>query len=218
MPYQLQQSNLFKRILKHFQIPIQQLQKMIFTKTKIEGAYLLDVKQIQDDRGFFGRSYCKTEFEENGLATTLVQVNVSSNVKKGTLRGLHMQIKPAEEAKLVRCTKGAIFDVLVDLRPQSKTFLQWFGTELTAESFKMLYVPEGCAHGYLTLLDHTDVMYQVSEFYTPSAERGFQWNDPSFAIEWPIDPIVISPKDQAHPLFNAEQWLVETSKFVVPAT
>lgn len=190
---------------------------MIFTKTKIEGAYLLDVKQIQDERGFFGRSYCKTEFEEHGLNANLVQVNVSSNVKKGTLRGLHMQVKPAEEAKLVRCTRGAIFDVLVDLRPESKTFMQWFGTELTAESFQMLYVPEGCAHGYLTLVDHTDVMYQVSEFYTPSAERGFLWKDPAFAIEWPIAPIVISSKDQAQPLFNKELWLADTASKQVSA-
>lgn len=191
---------------------------MIFTKTKIEGAYLLDVKQIQDERGFFGRSYCKTEFEAKGLNTVVAQVNVSSNVKKGTLRGLHMQIKPAEEAKLVRCTKGAIFDVLVDLRSQSETFMQWYGSELTAESFQMLYVPEGCAHGYLTLKDNTDVMYQVSEFYTPTAERGFQWNDPTFAIKWPIEPVIISTKDQAHPLFNVEQWLAETYKSYIPAS
>ena len=184
---------------------------MIFTKTKIEGAYLLDVKQIQDERGFFGRSFCQTEFEAHGLNTSMMQVNVSSNGKKGTLRGLHMQIKPAEEAKLVRCTKGAIFDVLVDLRPESKTFMQWFGTELTADSFSMLYVPEGCAHGYLTLEDNTDVMYQVTAFYTPTAERGFLWNDPSFAIEWPIEPVIVSSKDQAQPLFNKELWLAETA-------
>lgn len=185
---------------------------MIFTKTKIQGAYILDIKKIKDERGFFGRSFCQTEFEEHGLNSKLVQANVSSNFKKGTLRGLHMQIKPAEESKLVRCTKGAIYDVMVDLRPQSSTFMQWLGVELTAESFQMLYVPEGCAHGYLTLEDDTDVMYQVSEFYTPSAEQGFKWNDPAFAIEWPFAPEVISPKDQVHPLFNIEQWLADTYK------
>lgn len=189
---------------------------MIFTKTKIEGAYLLDVKQIKDERGFFGRSFCQTEFEQHGLNPKVVQVNVSSNFKKGTLRGLHMQVKPAEESKLVRCTKGAIFDVLVDLRPQSSTFMQWYGVELTAESFQMLYVPEGCAHGYLTLVDETDVMYQVSEFYTPAAERGFQWNDPAFAITWPVEPQVISQKDQAQPLFNLEEWLAANSAPVLP--
>lgn len=190
---------------------------MIFMKTKIEGAYLLDIKQIKDERGFFGRSFCKTEFEEHGLNPAMVQVNVSSNDKKGTLRGLHMQVKPAEEAKLVRCTKGSIFDVFVDLRPQSETFLQWFGTELKADGFQLLYVPEGCAHGYLTLEDHTDVMYQVSQFYTPSAEKGFQWNDPSFNIEWPIEPLVVSAKDQAHPLFDVEQWLEQTSNISIPS-
>lgn len=190
---------------------------MIFTKTKIEGAYLLDIKQIKDERGFFGRSFCQTEFEEHGLNPKVVQVNVSSNYKLGTLRGLHMQMKPAEESKLVRCTKGSIYDVLVDLRPQSSTFMQWLGVELTADRFQLLYVPEGCAHGYLTLSDETDVMYQVSQFYTPSAEKGFQWNDPAFAIIWPIHPVIVSEKDQAHPLFDMEEWLATCSGTVLPA-
>lgn len=186
---------------------------MIFTETQIKGAYLLDVKQIKDERGFFGRSYCKREFEHLGLNTEVAQVNVSSNKAKGTLRGLHMQVRPFEETKLVRCTKGSIFDVLVDLRPQSETYLHWFGTELKAESFQMLYIPEGCAHGYLTLEDDTDVMYQVSQFYAPEAERGFRWDDLSFSIEWPIEPVVISPKDQAQPLFDAEKWTQSLTQF-----
>lgn len=175
---------------------------MILTETKIKGAYIIDIKQISDDRGFFGRSYCKKEFEQYGLNINVVQANLSSNKIKGTLRGLHMQLAPHAESKLIRCTRGAIFDVLVDLRPQSETFLQWMGVELTADNFRMFYIPEGCAHGYLTLEDNTDVMYQVTAFYAPESERGFQWNDPAFNIQWPLEPVIISAKDLAQPLFN----------------
>ena len=176
---------------------------MVFTQTKLKGAYIIDVKKIEDGRGFFGRSYCKKEFEQSGLNTNLVQVNISFNHKKGTLRGLHMQVAPHEESKLVRCTRGSIYDVILDLRSGSETFLQWIGVSLTAASYRMLYIPEGCAHAYLTLEDDTDVMYQVTEFYTPSAERGYKWNDPAFGIEWPIEPIIISDKDQDQPLYSA---------------
>lgn len=178
---------------------------MIFTTTKFKEAYIIDVKKIEDDRGFFGRSYCEKEFEHYGLNTNLVQVNVSHNYKKATLRGLHKQVAPFEESKLVRCTKGSIYDVIVDLRPTSATYLQWLGIELTAESFRMLYVPEGFAHGYLTLEDNTDVTYQVTQSYTPEAEKGFRWDDPALKIEWPIKPEIISSKDQAHPLIEIAQ-------------
>lgn len=177
---------------------------MTFTETKIKGAYLIDIKKISDDRGFFGRAYCKKEFDRLGITNEVVQVNVSSNNKKGTFRGLHMQVAPAEETKLVRCTRGSIFDVLVDLRPESETFLHWTGVTLNSKEFNMLYVPKGCAHGYLTLEDDTDVMYQVTEYYTPEAERGFRWNDPTFNISWPIEPLVISAKDESQPFFHPD--------------
>jgi len=176
--------------------------KMQFTETAINGAYLVDIKKIEDERGFFGRTFCSKEFEEMGLKGNMLQTNMSSNPIKGTLRGLHMQLQPFSECKLVRCTRGSIFDVLVDLRPESETYLDWFGVELTATSGRMLYIPEGCAHGYITLEPDTDVMYQVSQRYAPQAERGFLWNDPAFNIQWPIAPELISVKDQSHPVFN----------------
>lgn len=176
---------------------------MLFTETKLKGAYIIDVKRLEDERGFFGRSYCQREFEALGLNTNVVQTNVSYNKKKGTLRGMHMQLAPHEETKLVRCTHGAIYDVIVDLRPDSPTFKQWVGVELTADSYRMLYVPEGFAHGFITLEDNTDVTYQVTQFYTPGAERGYRWDDPAFNIQWPIEPVVISEKDRAHAPFEA---------------
>lgn len=175
---------------------------MFFTETKLKGAYIINIKKIEDDRGFFGRNFCAQEFEQYGLNNQVVQANVSFNKVKGTLRGLHMQVAPHEECKLVRCTRGAIYDVILDLREGSETFLQWIGVELTAQSYRMLYVPGGCAHGYLTLEDETDVMYQVTEFYTPTAERGYRWDDPSFQIQWPIQPVVISEKDRNQPLYK----------------
>lgn len=175
---------------------------MIFTETKLKGAYIIDVKRLEDERGFFGRSFCQSEFAAFGLNTNVVQANVSHNKKKGTLRGMHMQVLPYGETKLVRCTSGAIYDVIVDLRPDSPTFQQWIGVELTADNFRMLFVPEGFAHGFLTLEDNTDVTYQVTQFYTPIAERGFRWDDPAFAIHWPFPPTLVSPKDQAHSLFE----------------
>ena len=164
---------------------------MIFQETSIIGAYIIDIKRIEDERGFFGRAFCQKEMKEYGLNEAVVQTNLSSNKKRGTLRGLHYQQAPHEESKLVRCTRGSLFDVLVDLRKDSPTYCHWFGIELTADSFKMLYVPEGCAHGFITLEDNTDIMYQVSQFYAPGAEKGLRWNDPAFNIVWPIDPVVI---------------------------
>ena len=175
---------------------------MIFTETKLKGAYIIDVKRLEDERGFFGRSYCENEFAELGLTTGIKQTNVSYNKKKGTLRGMHMQVSPYEETKLVRCTRGAIYDVIIDMREDSETYKQWIGVELTADNYRMLFVPEGFAHGFITLEDNTDVTYQVTQFYTPGSERGIRWNDPAFNIEWPIEPVVISEKDQAHPDFE----------------
>ena len=175
---------------------------MIFTETKLKGAYIIDIKKLEDDRGFFGRAYCQKEFEEYGLNTNLVQANVSFNKKKATLRGMHMQLAPHAETKLVRCTRGAIYDVIVDLRPDSETYKQWIGVELTADNYRMLYVPEGFAHGYITLEDNTDVTYQVTAFYEASAERGHRWDDPAFNIQWPLAPQLISEKDRNHPLLE----------------
>ena len=183
---------------------------MIFTPTKLEGAYLIDLDKREDERGFFARAWCRQEFEEHGLNPALVQCNVSFNKEKGTLRGMHLQVEPHQEAKLVRCTRGAIYDVIIDLRPGSKTFKQWIGAELTAENYRMLYVPEGFAHGYLTLADETETFYQVSEFYTPGAERGLRFDDPVFAIEWPGETRVISEKDSAWPLFADHDVLART--------
>ncbi len=180
---------------------------MLFTETKLKGAYIIDVKRLEDERGFFGRSYCLREFEALGLNTNAVQANVSYNKKKATLRGMHMQLAPHEETKLVRCTRGAIYDVIVDLRPESSTFKQWIGVELTADSYRMLYVPEGFAHGFITLEDNTDVTYQVTQFYTPGAERGYRWDDPAFNIKWPIEPVIISEKDRAHAPFETASVL-----------
>jgi len=181
---------------------------MLFTETKLKGAYIIDVKRLEDERGFFGRSFCQREFEALGLNTNAVQTNISHNKAKATLRGMHMQLAPYEETKLVRCTRGAIYDVIVDLRSDSPTFKQWIGVELTADNYRMLYVPEGFAHGYITLEDNTDVTYQVTQFYTPGAERGYRWDDPAFNIQWPIEPVIISEKDRAHAPFEATPSIV----------
>ncbi|WP_187262362.1 dTDP-4-dehydrorhamnose 3,5-epimerase [Pontibacter beigongshangensis] len=177
---------------------------MIFTETKLKGAYIVDIKRIEDERGFFGRAWCQKEFEEMGLSANVVQTNLSSNKKKGTLRGMHFQVTPFAESKLVRCTRGALYDVIIDLRQNSPTYMQWLGVELTADSFRMLYVPENFAHGFLTLEDDTDITYQVTQFYAPGAERGIRFNDPAFNIQWPIEPQIISEKDKAHANFVHE--------------
>jgi dTDP-4-dehydrorhamnose 3,5-epimerase len=177
---------------------------MIFTETKLHKSYILEIKKIEDDRGFFGRSWCRNELEEKGLNSNIAQANTSFSFKKGTLRGMHFQVHPNEETKLIRCVRGAIFDVIIDLRPDSPTFKEWIGVELTADNYKMLYVPEGFAHGFVTLTDNVEVYYNVTAFYTPGAERGIRWNDPQFEIDWPISPVVISDKDQAHPDFTIE--------------
>lgn len=175
---------------------------MKFTETKLKGAYIIEPELITDERGFFARSWCQKEFTERGLNPNLVQCNISFNLKKGTLRGMHYQAKPHEEAKLVRCTRGAIYDVIIDIRPDSPTFKQWVAVELTAENHKMLYIPEGMAHGFQTLVDNTEVFYQMSEFYDPELARGVCWDDPKFQIIWPeVDERVISDKDLSYPAF-----------------
>ena len=174
---------------------------MIFTETNLSGAFLVEINRIEDERGYFGRSFCRKEFMDNGLMSEMVQTNVSFNKTKGTLRGFHYQTSPYEEAKLVRCTRGAIYDVIVDLRRGSPTYLQWFGIQLTEENTKMLYAPEQFAHAFITLEDNTSVNYQVNQFYTPGAEAGIRWNDPAIDIQWPIEPEIISDKDRHWPDF-----------------
>ena len=178
---------------------------MIFTETELRGAYSIELEKREDERGFFARTWCQDEFEAQGLVARIVQANLSFNKKQGTLRGMHYQVAPHAETKLVRCTRGAIYDVIIDLRPDSPSYRQWVGVELTADNYRMLFVPEGFAHGFQMLTDNTDVMYQVSAFYTPGAERGLRYNDPAFGIRWPLEVQVISPKDQHWPDFTPSQ-------------
>jgi len=175
---------------------------MIFDEIGLQGAYVLRLDKIEDKRGFFARSFCRFEFEKLGLRTDIVQCNISFNQQKGTLRGVHFQTHPYEETKLVRCTQGAIYDVIVDLRSSSETFRQWVAVELTAGNRKMLYVPEGVAHGFQTIEDNTEVFYQMSEFYHPESASGIRWNDPAFNIRWPEDEREISEKDRQFPNFQ----------------
>lgn len=175
---------------------------MIFKETKLKGAFEIEIELRKDERGFFGRSWCKHEMEEHGLNGNLAQSNISFSTQKGTLRGMHYQKHPHEETKLIRCTKGAIYDVIVDLRKDSPTYLQWFGIELTENNYKMLYVPEKFAHGFITLQENTEVTYLVTQFYTPGAEGGLRYNDPKLNIQWPGEVTIISEKDNNHPDFN----------------
>ena len=176
---------------------------MKFHDTELPGAYIVEVERLQDDRGFFARTWCATEFQEHGLDVALSQCSISFNKNRGTLRGLHWQKAPHEEAKLVRCTQGAIFDVAVDLRSDSPTYKRWVGVELSAENRKALFIPTGMAHGFQTLVDNTEVLYQISVPYVPGMAAGVRWNDPALAIRWPIrDNIVISPRDAELPLLG----------------
>jgi len=175
---------------------------MIFSDTGLPGAVVIELERIADDRGFFARSWCSREFEERGLNGRLVQCNVSRNRARGTLRGMHYQAAPHEEAKLVRCTMGAVYDVIVDVRPESGTYLRSFGAELTAENHRALYVPEGFAHGFLTLTDESEVFYQMSQFYAPESARGLRWNDPLLTIDWPGPVVVIADRDRLYPDFR----------------
>ena len=173
---------------------------MKFRETKLPGAFVIEPKKIEDERGFFARAWSQTEFEERGLNPRVVQSNLSYSRKKGTLRGLHYQITPYEEARLVRCIRGAILDVMIDLRLDSPTYMQWIGVELTAANRKMLYAPEGFAHGFQTLEDDSEAFYQVSAFYCPEAERGVRWDDPTFGIVWPVAVSCVSEKDRRWPV------------------
>jgi dTDP-4-dehydrorhamnose 3,5-epimerase len=175
---------------------------VIFTETKLKGSFIVDLERREDSRGFFARAFCQNEFKAHGLKPVIAQANLASNLKKGTVRGMHFQFPPAAETKFVRCTRGAIVDIIVDLRPESATFLQSVAVELNEENQRGLYVPERFAHGYQTLRDNTDTSYQVGEFYTPAAEGGLMYNDPRLGLEWPSPPAVISEKDQKFPLLD----------------
>jgi dTDP-4-dehydrorhamnose 3,5-epimerase len=178
---------------------------MQFTETELTGVFVIDLERREDERGFFARAWCEEEFASHGLDTRVSQCNVSFNERRGTVRGLHYQAPPHAEVKVVRCTRGGIYDVIVDLRPESETFRRWVGVELTAENRRMVYVPEGFAHGYQTLEDRTETYYQVSVPYAPDAERGVRWDDPAFGIDWPeAAERVISEKDRAWPDFAPE--------------
>jgi dTDP-4-dehydrorhamnose 3,5-epimerase len=175
---------------------------MIFTETKLKGAYIIEIDRKEDARGFFARAFCQKEFEAYGLKTLIAQANVAFNLKKGTLRGMHFQYPPAAETKLLRCTRGAILDIIVDLRPESATYLQHIAVELNEDNHRALYVPERFAHGYQALQDNTETSYQVGEFYTPSAEDGLLYNDPRLGLEWPLPVTVISEKDHRFKRLN----------------
>jgi dTDP-4-dehydrorhamnose 3,5-epimerase len=174
---------------------------MIFTETKLKGAFIIDVERNEDDRGFFGRSWCKKEFEAHGLNSDFVQSSVSYTRHAKTLRGLHYQVPPFAECKIVRCTSGTVFDVIVDIRPESPTFTEWISVELTGNNFRTIYVPQGFAHGFISLKDHASVHYMASQYYTPDSESGLLFDDPTFNIEWPMQPLHISKKDKMRSLF-----------------
>lgn len=186
---------------------------MKFHPTPLEGAYLIELEKRGDDRGFFARAFCENEFEAAGLVNRYVQANNALSAKRGTLRGFHYQLPPAQEVKVVRALRGALFDIIIDLRPGSPTYMKSFGAELNDENRLSMYVPRGFAHGMITLTDDVETFYLVSAFYAPDRERGVRWNDPAFGVEWPIEPVEISPKDAAWPLFDPEFHGVEQMRF-----
>lgn len=177
---------------------------MKFNATPLIGAYTIDLEKRGDDRGFFARLFCKDEFSKHGLESEFVQINNSTSTKKGTLRGMHYQLAPDGEVKIVRCISGSLYDVIVDLRPKSPTFKKWFGQELSAENRRMMYVPKGFAHGFVTLTDNVEAFYLVSAFYSPKSERGLRYNDSSIGINWPILPTEVSEKDSHWPDLDNE--------------
>ena len=184
---------------------------MIFEETRLRGAFIIDIEKHQDDRGFFARSWCRNEFEAHGIDAAVVQTNISYNERLGTLRGMHYQVAPAAEGKLVRCVRGSIYDVIVDLRPDSPTYLEWIGVELSARSYRMLYIPERFAHGFITLEDDTEVHYQMTAFYAPGCARGARYNDPAFGIHWPVEVRVLAEKDATWPDYEREPALAGAS-------
>jgi dTDP-4-dehydrorhamnose 3,5-epimerase len=183
---------------------------MIFQVTRVRGAHVIELERRSDDRGFFARAWCQKDFEAQGLAARVAQVNVSSNRQKGTLRGMHFQTVPFREAKVVSCTRGAIYDVAVDLRPESPTYLQWAAAELTSENRRMLYVPEGCAHGFQTLSNDTELLYLMSGCYSPRHARGVRYDDPAFKIQWPLPVECISDADREWPDYDVTPWACES--------
>ena len=180
---------------------------MIFTETSLQGVFLIDSEPVRDERGMFMRTWCQREFETHKLPMTWVQSSISVNARKGTMRGLHYQSAPNEEVKLVRCTSGAIYDVIVDLRTASPTYCQHVGITLSADNRRAVYIPKGCAHGFLTLEDNSEVSYCISEFHVPTSARGVRWNDPAFKIAWPAPILVMSEKDRAWPTFSKDGTL-----------
>jgi dTDP-4-dehydrorhamnose 3,5-epimerase len=178
---------------------------MLFIETNLPGAFVIDIEERRDPRGFFARTYCQNEFAEHGLVLDTVQCSIAFNVTQGTLRGMHYQTMPAPETKLIRCTKGAIYDVIIDMRPESPTYLAHFAIQLCEGNHRMLYVPEMFAHGYQTLTDNAEVEYQMGTFYAPDCSRGVRYDDPAVGIEWPLPVSVISPKDQEWPLLGIEK-------------
>ncbi|HWH57903.1 MAG TPA: dTDP-4-dehydrorhamnose 3,5-epimerase [Terriglobales bacterium] len=181
---------------------------MIFTETRLKGAFIIDIERREDPRGFFARAFCQQEFAAHGLKPVIAQANIASNRRKGTIRGMHFQFPPAAETKFVRCTRGAIVDIIVDLRPESPTFFEHVAVELTEDNYRGIYVPERFAHGYQVLRDNTDTSYQVGEFYTPGAEGGLLYNDPHLHLEWPLPVTVISDKDQMWKRFDEQESLI----------
>lgn len=175
---------------------------MIFTETPLKGAYLIGLEKKEDSRGFFARNFCQREYEARGLDGRIVQINSSLSVAKGTLRGMHYQLAPKAETKIIRCIQGAVLDVILDIRPGSPTFASHFAAELSPDNRLMMYVPKGFAHGFLTLQASSEVLYLVTEFYSPQCERTIRWDDPAFAIRWPFQPAVISEKDKAQRDFD----------------
>jgi len=180
---------------------------MKFTETALKGVFVIELEKRGDDRGFFARLFCENEFKQHGLNPKIVQMNNSLSSTRGTLRGIHYQLAPKGEDKTFRCVRGALFDVVIDLRPDSPTFLKHVAVELTAESRKMIHVPQGCANSFMTLDDDTEIFYFTSEFYSQQQERGIRYNDPALGIKWPMEPMVISDKDKSHPDFKPETHL-----------
>jgi dTDP-4-dehydrorhamnose 3,5-epimerase len=177
---------------------------MIFVATRLDGAWLIDIERREDERGFFARTWCRQELAAQGLDTNIVQESLSFNRRRGTLRGLHYQRSPYEETKIVRCTRGAIFDVIADLRPDSPNYLRWQGFELTAENRRAIYIPKGFAHGFQSLTDDAEIAYQISEFYAPEAAGGCRYDDPTFGIAWPLPVTVISERDRGWPALELD--------------
>lgn len=176
---------------------------MKFFATELAGAYVVELERLEDERGFFARTFCRDEFTAHGLSSVFVQCNVSFNLRRGALRGMHYQEKPHEEAKLVRCTRGAVYDVIVDIRKDSPTYKRWIAVELAADQDRMLYIPEGFAHGFQTLEDGSEVFYQMSEMYHPECARGLRWNDPAIGIRWPLADPIVSERDARYADFQA---------------